>query len=207
MCDPGRNNLKKVCWSTFYDALKDEQIDGVPTPFSVLQSYYDLFELIDDALHKAGPKIENKPSRDYVNSPPWWNEGCTKLERLRRAILGRYRHKCNYENFLYLQKFEATTKRTLKKSKIMGFRSYCESLSSTSKISNVWTKIRGFRHRLLTPPSPTASRAYTETVTKMKNFIERFHKFSAPPNDLPIPSLPSSPPRSVNTLTSHHFFK
>ena len=202
-------NLKKVCWSTFHDTLKDEQTDaqsyGVPTPFSALQSYYDLFKLIDDALHKAGPKIGNKPSRDYANSPPWWNEECTKLERLRRAKLGRYRHKCNYENFLDLQKFEATTKRTLKKTKVMGFRSYCEFLSSTTKISNVWTKIRGFRHRLLSPPSPTTSTANTETVTKMKNFIERFHKFSAPPNDLPpIPSLPSSPPPSVDTLTSHH---
>ena len=86
----------------------------------------------------------------------------------------------------------------------MGFRSYCESLSSTSKISNVWTKIRGFRHRLLSP-SPTTSTANTETVTKIQNFIEIFHKLSAPPNDLPpVPSLPSSPPRSVITLTSHH---
>ena len=41
------------------------------------------------------PKIGNKP-RDYANSPPWWNEECTKLERLRRAKLDRYRHKCNY---------------------------------------------------------------------------------------------------------------
>ena len=66
------------------------------------------------------PKIGNKPSRDYANFPPWWNEECTKLERLRRAKLGRYRHKCNYENFLDLQKFEATTKRTLKKNQNNG---------------------------------------------------------------------------------------
>ena len=202
-------NLKKVCWITFHDTLKDEQFDAQPygdsTPFSALQAYYNLFDLIINALHKAGPKIENKPSRDHPNSPPWWNEECTRLVRLRKAKLGRYRYRCNYENFLDLSKFEATTKRTLKRTKIMGFRSYCESLSSTSKISNVWTKIRGLRHRLLSPPSPTTSAANTETMTKMKNFIERFHQFSAPPKDLPlIPSLSNSPPPSVNTLTSYH---
>ncbi|XP_033220899.1 uncharacterized protein LOC117175300 [Belonocnema kinseyi] len=194
-------NLKKVRWTTFYKTLKDVKFDDAdthvtPAPFIALQAYYNLFDLINAALHTAGPKIENKSSRDHTNSPPWWNEECSKLERQRKAKLGRYRHRCTYENFLDLQKFEATTKRTLQKTKILGFRSFCQSLSSTSKLSNVWNKIRGFRHRLLSPLSPTTSTANTETVTKMEDFIERFHQISAPPNDLhPILPLPT---------TSHH---
>ncbi|XP_033232105.1 uncharacterized protein LOC117183059 [Belonocnema kinseyi] len=87
-------NLKKVCWSFFHDALKEEEFNNEKpdgTLLSALQAYLNLFELIDNALHIAGPKIESRPKRDYPNSPPWWNEECIKYERLRRAKLGRYR--------------------------------------------------------------------------------------------------------------------
>ena len=127
-------------------------------PFDALQAYYDLFDLIDKALHKADPKIDNKPSnRDFPSSHPWWNDECTKIERLRKAKLSRYRHVSSYENYLDLQKFEAISKRTFKKTKILGWKSFCETLSHNSKLSNVCNTIKGFRHRFLSYPSPTTA--------------------------------------------------
>ena len=76
--------------------------------------------------------------------------------------------------------------------KSANFRSFCESLSVNSPISIVWTEVRSFRHRLLSPPSPTTCPVDLETIKYMNSYIQDFIKMSNDFSNIEIPPLPVS---------------
>ena len=153
-------NLENVNWEIFKSHLSLHTNTSLPSsinPTETINSYSDFLYDIDEALHKADPKLDRVPSRRkiYPSSPPWWNEECNKIVRVRLSKLKKYLNSSTHENFLDYQKWEAKTTKKLKSIKSANFRSLREFLSVNSPISTVWAKVRSFRHRLFSPPSPT----------------------------------------------------
>ena len=191
-------NLKSVNWKIFKSHLlsihTDTNLPSSTDSTGSVNSYSSFLHDIDEALHKADPKLDRVPSRRkvYASSPPWWNGECKKIVRVRLAKLKKYLHSSTYENFLDYQKWEAKATKRLKSIKSANFRSFCESLSVNSPISTVWAKVRSFRHRLLCPPSPTTCPVDLETIKYMNSYIQDFIKMSNDFSNIEIPPLPVS---------------
>ena len=128
--------------------------------------------------------------RIQIPPPPWWNEESNKISHIRLAKFKKYRAIFSYENYLDFEKFDAHTTKRLKQIKSANFKSFCESLSSKSSISEVWAKIRGFRHRLLSPPSSTSTLANLETLEHMNEYIRSFLTMAGDTGGVEIPPLP-----------------
>ena len=172
-------NLKNVNWKMFKSHLLYIHTDtNLPSS--------DFLHDIDEALHKADPKLDRVPSRRKVfpSSPPWWNGECNKIVRVTLAKLKKYLHSSTYENFLDYQKWEAKATKKLKSIKSANFLSFCESLSVNSPISTVWAKVRSFRHRLLSPPIPNdlsrSSRNYQIYELLYSGFYHKWRKQRTP---------------------------
>ncbi|KAL6421053.1 hypothetical protein ACFW04_013577 [Cataglyphis niger] len=88
-------------------------------------------------------------------------------------------------NYLFLKKQEAATKRTLRKSKRNGWRSYCEILIFFTRIiSTLWSIIKSFKNRYLHSVnlSSTCNYGISLTIENLINTISPsscLHKFSS----------------------------
>ena len=148
-------NLNRVDCRVFRSELlaihEENELPLLSNSLSILNAYQKFVKDIDDALHKADARLDMKPSRKklYPSSPPWWSQECDRLVRIRLAKLKHNLAKSYYESFIDYQKFSAQTTKRLKIIKRSSFKSFCESLSFNSPLANVWSKIQGFRHRLL----------------------------------------------------------
>ena len=163
-------------------------------PTENINSYSDFLHDIDEALHKADPKLDRAPSRRKIDpsSPPWLNGECNQIIRVRLAKLKKYLNSPTYENFPDYQKWKAKTTKKLKSIKSANSLSFCESLSVNSPISTVWAKVRSFRHRLLSPPSPTTCSVDLEAIEHMNSYVQDFIKMSNDFSNIEIPLLPVS---------------
>ena len=130
-----------------------------------------------------------EPTGEDPSFPPWWNEECNKLSRIRLAKFKKYLTVSSYKNYLDFQRFDAYTTKRFQQIKSASFKSFCEFLSSQSSISEVWPKIRGFRHRLLNPPSLTSSPTNLETLEYRNEYIQNFLTMAGDTNNAKIPSL------------------
>lgn len=81
---------------------------------------------------------------------PWWNDECSKAVTLRKQALSTYRKNSSYQNFLTFKKQKAL-KKTFKKAKRAGWKSYCETLSPLTHMTAIWKTVKRFRNRFLNP--------------------------------------------------------
>ena len=121
------------------------------------------------ALHAADPRLGGATHRrrSYPNSPPWWNEECNKLSRIRLAKLKKYLAVSSYENYLDFQIFDAHTTKRLKQINSANFKSFCEYLS-------------------------TSTPANLETLEHMNEYTRSFLTMAGDTGSAEIPSLPEN---------------
>lgn len=78
-----------------------------------------------------------------------WCEQCSEAVELRRQALRVFRRNPSRFNYLNLKKQEAVTRKILRYAKRMWWRSYCESITSTTSIYALWRVVKRFKNRFL----------------------------------------------------------
>ena len=125
---------------------------------------------------------------DYFRPPPHGD----RIVRIRLAKLKRYLANSNYENFIEYQKFYAQTTKRLKTIKRLNFKSFCETLSPSSRLINIWNKVQGFWNRVLNPPLITTCPLNQEVLEDIDTHIHNFLKMSNDFSGMDTPSLPET---------------
>jgi len=80
---------------------------------------------------------------------PWWNEQCSEAIENRKQALRTFRRNPSRLNYINLKKQEAIARKTLRHAKRTGWRSFCESITSSTSISALWRIIKRFKNRFL----------------------------------------------------------
>ena len=69
---------------------------------------------------------------------PWWTPECAKVVAQRRRAKKRYERNPSTPNKIELRRYEAKAKRTIKQTKRMVWRKFCETLNANTPITKVW---------------------------------------------------------------------
>ena len=79
----------KIFKNTLLDIYKYDKLPLLSNPVEILDSYHKFVQDIDNALHKADPRIDRKPPSGglFPSSPPWWNKECDRIVGIRLAKL------------------------------------------------------------------------------------------------------------------------
>jgi len=132
-------------------------------------------------------KSNNRVQSSQLIRPPapWWNEQCSEAVELRKQTLRAFRRNPSRSNYLNLKKREALTRNVLRHAKRMGWKSFCESITSTTSISALWQVVKRFKNRFLNPTtflSPSSSGMSTEIQDLIDSISPPscLHKLSIP---------------------------
>jgi ribonuclease HI len=163
---------KNADWSLFKDLLSScsvakRCIDCVEVLVDTFAN--DLSKSVIEAADASIPK--QKTGVRKKSSPPWWDEECTNMVKLRSDSIKKYKRYASQENFLSFRKIQAQTKKLLRKKKRRGWQDYCTSISPDTPISEVWSSIKKFRGSLSPKPNPN----------KCSDWVDSFVERLAPP--------------------------
>ncbi|EFN73341.1 hypothetical protein EAG_08509, partial [Camponotus floridanus] len=71
-----------------------------------------------------------------------WNEQCSETIEFRKQALRAFRSNPSRHNYLNLKKQEALIRKILRHAKRAGWKSFCESISSSTNISTLWRIVK-----------------------------------------------------------------
>lgn len=140
-----------------YDIFCSSLTDTVTSLLSELNSSNSSSSARNRSKYKHNYKTQ--PSSRSHPPAPWWNEQCSDSVELRKQALRSFRKNPSSSTYLILKKQEANTRKVLRHAKRMGWRSFCESITSTTSISALWRVVKRFKSRFLnsSASSPTSN--------------------------------------------------
>lgn len=212
-------SMGKINWKLFKNNLELYLDDTTPINTNqALQRYKTLTDNIYLALSEAGAKIKNTKTKVYKRRPQisWWDDICNDTLKEKARKFKEYKTHPTIENLNTYLEISKKVNKQIKKIKLEKFKKFCDSLSPMSNISEVWSKIRGFRcaaaNRSSPPPSEilsTNNPALIDTITKLTTPITitsqchvnpsfPLHIIHNPTCCIPSPSPSLSSPLSIN---------
>ncbi|CAH2226773.1 jg16556 [Pararge aegeria aegeria] len=132
-------------WSSFAASV-DIKIDSLPESVdeeNIVFYYENFIKILKDTADVHIPLKRAK--RDFILSPPWWDEECTNIIHKRKDAEMSYKISMTHENFLEYQRADAKVKRVTSKKKKTGWTTFCESLDPRSPSTLVWDRMKRFR--------------------------------------------------------------
>ncbi|XP_034938092.1 uncharacterized protein [Chelonus insularis] len=87
------------------------------------------------------------PRRKSNPTCVWWNEECSRLIRLRKAALLKFKFDSSASNFITYKKAEANVKSGLKRIRRESFRNFCSGLTRFTNPSYIWKRIKCFQNK------------------------------------------------------------
>lgn len=147
---------RKADWSLYQEKIITESILTTD-----LESYENLYQIIDSSAEVAIPK--SKPAYFKNKNPtPWWDDECSVAISNRKAALKAFKSLSSLENYNHVKQSIAYTRKLFKKKKKEKYRTFCATLNRESNISNVWRffrcmgRIYGPQTLMTLPPSEVA---------------------------------------------------
>lgn len=184
-----RIGTKRVDWALFRSRLNatltdSPQVDGR----NFIEEYNELIIKIRRALEEAGALMLDREGRRQMPRIPsssiWWDQSCREAVDRRRIAYQNYRRDASDENWDLHIKACKDAKKLINDAKERSFGEFCESLSPSKPMGEIWKSIRGFKNRAL--QDPTNSRESNDSAQDPA-LRTAFNKLS---NRQPVPDQP-----------------
>lgn len=140
-------------WNKFTSTLEENY------PEFLLQEYenmkpsdrYEFFiNTITNAIKNSTPKKRyfSKKNKSKIKNPvSWWDDECNKIKRLRQASYKKWEFSQNMSDLIEFKRLSALAKKTFKKKKIEGFKSFATSINFRTDPIYVWNKCKIFKNK------------------------------------------------------------
>nr|WP_160869998.1 reverse transcriptase domain-containing protein [Pantoea sp. Taur] len=129
--------FEKADWSLF-SALANPPPTSASN-LSVENGCKAITEAILLAAESSIPKTKGFPKKTYV---PWFSKDCKEAIKSRRKSFNKFRKNMNIANFIEYKKERSKCRRTLNSSKKESWKSFVDSINSSTPTNIVWNKIR-----------------------------------------------------------------
>ena len=126
-----------------FSKILDLSFDSLDT----IGKYNFFLNVITEAISNCTPYPKTANVRQHRNPVPWWNDECTKLIRLRKATLEKWRYSRNIAHCIEYKKCVASAKKYIKKCKVDSFRKFAESINFEIDVTYVWKKCRILKNK------------------------------------------------------------
>ena len=145
-----RFNIKNLDWPCFRARCDDFARDLMPQ----LESSADpprIFEAflsgVSSALEAAGAYRPSSLRGRRKAQPLWWNPRCDEALERTRSALREYLRNQTRPGKAEFRRVDGEVKRFLRAQKGESFRAYCESMSPSSGLGNIWRTVRSMTTR------------------------------------------------------------
>lgn len=170
-----RWSLKRADWKKFNDHITM----AIPQIKTDMQSVNDLnCSFITSISNAAQSSIPRTKATRHV-PVPWWTEECSRAVALKRKAYSKLRRSFAMRDSIAFKKARASCRLTILQAKRNYWQSYCSSLNSHSRISDVW-KMYYRVSRNFTPQIPPLHAP--DTVTKLNILAQHFSYISSNEN-------------------------
>lgn len=134
-------NLKQANWEQ-YRQIIEQNISTISIEEDPIQEVESFKNLILEAASKTVRKTTNKLNHKSV---PWWNTECGKAIAESKSAFNRLKRHKNLENLLEFKRLRARARYIVKKSRRESWTKYTSSITSSTPIPEVWSKIRAIK--------------------------------------------------------------
>lgn len=115
--------------------------------------YASFVAIMENAVVSASPVIGRGRGRTCksLHGPPclWWSEECSRVVRLRKAALLKFKHTGLHSDFIEYKKSVARARCEIRRVKRECFQSFCEELRKDTDPSFAWKTVKKFQSRLI----------------------------------------------------------
>ena len=145
-----RFNIKNLDWPSFRDRCDDfardlmPQLDSSADPARIFEAF---LSGVSAALETSGAYRPSSLRGRRKDQPLWWNSQCDEALERRRSALREYLRHQTRSGKAEFRRVDGEVKRFLRSQKAESFRAYCESLSPSSGLGNIWRTIRSMSTR------------------------------------------------------------
>lgn len=122
----------------------------------------------------ADSNFKQKQKSQYKTSPPWWDNECSELAKVRKIAFREFKEHSSLEKFLNCKKITAKCKLLYKKKSKDSWHNFCGNLNGQSSPSNIWKRINAARRGL------TESVTNTMTTEDAESFIKNIAPDTVP---------------------------
>ena len=112
------------------------------------EAVYDDIDTLEQEFSKSLVNAANetfKKTKENVTpkyNKPWWTPECAKVVAQRRRAKRRLERNPTIANRIEFRRCEAKAKKTIKKTKRMVWRSFCDSINANTPITKVWGMVK-----------------------------------------------------------------
>jgi ribonuclease HI len=134
--------------------INDGSITRIATPPQrpsaidlTLCSKYDIFiNTLKNAVQHSQPIRNNRQNCVNAVKPIWWDVDCCRLDSERQTSFRVFRANGSSENYIKYTEFEERLGKLCERKQTDSWRDYCSSLSSRSRMSEVWKMAKKYRN-------------------------------------------------------------
>ena len=129
-----------------------------------------LINVITETISNCTPSSKTANIGQHRNPVPWWNDECTKLIRLRKAALKKWRYSRNVADYIEYKKRVASAKKYIKKCKVDSFRKFAQSINFETDMTSVCKKCRILKNKWA---SVIFNEGYSDRLNKIEDAINK----------------------------------
>ena len=162
-------------------------------------------------IHAAEVSIPKSRGMSHKPTVPWWNSEVASAIRNRKRALNRFKRYPTEENLIEYKRARALARRTILASKRNSWQTYVSSINTSTKASDVWTKIRNIMGKKFPSISPvlevngqTISKTDVIAETFANHFSQTSSNFNYDPDFLQYKQH-SEPPLDFRESTVSHY--
>jgi ribonuclease HI len=134
---PPKWNHKKANWPCFTQTLNSFILPSLDDP--ILSSYNTFTDNILTAAKNTIPVINN--SKGFI-AMPYWTKECSDIIHSRKLAVKTMRRTNNLADCITYRSIKAKAQYTIKLAKRVYWEKYCGTLSTNTKVGNVWKVLR-----------------------------------------------------------------
>lgn len=181
-------SLKNADWEVFSKRI-DHKLSSLPNVNQNSESLCAsaLAKLFIETADEVLPI--KKQSSNFIPSPPWWDDECSKAVKKRKEIEAMYNQCGSDENFELLTTTIKNTNKLFKEKKFESWKNFCLSLSPDVCPSVVWRNIRRFRSAFRESTSrdfpPSVADAFLSKLAPPSTQEDLFSSCAIPPSIAP----------------------
>lgn len=131
-------NLKTADWSS-YALYIDENLDSITYCEDIDSQVNTFTSLLINAANTFVKKISLRVGKTNC---PWWNDKCKEAIKQSKTAFNKMKRQPNQDNLINYKRLRAKARYAVKTSNKQSWKSHVSSITSETKPSELWTKIK-----------------------------------------------------------------
>lgn len=173
-----RYSFKKTNWEK-YKEDSSKYINNTLNSDSNQQFYDNLVSALTELAKKHCTKTSSRNKQKRV---PYWDNNCKEAVKKRNKLYKQYRKTKEQETCIEYKKAKAETQKIIRNTQAQYWETYCNSLTDTSKLSDVWKRAKSMTGKKASTHIPVIkqnSSLYITDIEKAEAFGSYISKASS----------------------------